>query len=88
MRSRHGRPSGSYTNLSSSDAHTRSARVTSINWWGTTRPGGRRATAAAAMPRGKCVRLVLESFEGLTRVEQVIVVALIAVEVLAPQAQP
>src|SRR5664279_2671057 len=47
MRSLQGRPSGSYKNRSSSDAHARSARVTSVNWWGTTRPGGRGTLCAS-----------------------------------------
>src|SRR5664279_193555 len=45
-------------------------------------------TLRLAVPRGERVRLVLESFEGLFRVQQVLVVALVPVEVLAPQAQP
>ena len=47
-----------------------------------------RAVLRVAMPRSERIRLFLERFEGLFRVKQVIVIAVVAVEVFAPQPQP
>ncbi len=46
--------------------------------------GWPRAAFAAVVPGSECVRLMLESFEGLLRVQQVLVVAILPIKVLVP----